>query len=98
MIDGETVLLSVDGRSDFDGLHSRQRDAEVEFHAFDVLASDSDDLRGLPPSMRKASLSQSLSRARSAPDPFRHACLMKLEGMATSREFLSRRPERPLDY
>jgi ATP-dependent DNA ligase len=64
--DGESVLLGVDGRSDFDDLHSRRHDAEVEFYAFDMLVSDGEDLRGLPLSMRKASLSQSSSKARSA--------------------------------
>ena len=45
MIDGEAVLLGVDGRSDFNGLHSRRHDAEVEFYAFDMLVSDGEDLR-----------------------------------------------------
>ena len=35
VIDGEAVLLGVDGVSDFNGLHSRKHDAEVEFYAFD---------------------------------------------------------------
>jgi hypothetical protein len=30
VIDGEAVLLCVDSVSDFDGLHSRQSDAEVQ--------------------------------------------------------------------
>src|SRR6476660_3362680 len=34
VIDGEAVLLGVDGRSDFNGLHSRKHDAEVQFYAF----------------------------------------------------------------
>ena len=48
VIDGEAVLLGVDGRSDFNGLHSRRHDAEVEFYAFDMLVSDGEDLRKLP--------------------------------------------------
>ena len=40
VIDGEAVLLGVDGRSDFDGLHSPKHDGEVEFYAFDMLVSD----------------------------------------------------------
>src|SRR6478609_7830605 len=40
VLDGEAVLLGVDGRSDFDGLHSRQHNHEVQFYAFDVLMSD----------------------------------------------------------
>ena len=37
MIDGEAVLLGVDGISDFNGLHSRKYDDEVQLYAFDVL-------------------------------------------------------------
>ena len=37
VLDGEAVLLGVDGRSDLKGLHSRKHDAEVEFYAFDIL-------------------------------------------------------------
>ena len=40
VIDGEAVLLGVDGRSDFNGLHSRKHDDEVQFYAFDILVSD----------------------------------------------------------
>ena len=43
VIDGEAVLLGVDGRSDFDGLHCRQHDDEVQFYAFDMLVGDGDD-------------------------------------------------------
>ena len=78
VIDGEAVLLGVDGRSDFNGLHSRKHDAEVEFYAFDILVSDGEDLRRLPLSCarptspgcwRAASTASSCptsSRARSA--------------------------------
>ena len=90
VLDGEAVLLGVDGRSDFDGLHSRQHNDEVQFYAFDVLTSDGDDLRNLPLSMRKASLARLLARrvngiflsdferGEIGPDLFRHACLMGL--------------------
>ena len=63
VIDGEAVLLGVDGRSDFNGLHSRKHDAEVvQFYAFDILVSDGEDLRRLPLNMRKASLARLLAR------------------------------------
>jgi ATP-dependent DNA ligase len=52
------VLLGVDGRSDFSSLHSRRHEAEVQFYAFDILSSDSEDLRRLPLSMRKANLAR----------------------------------------
>ena len=42
VIDGKGVLLGVDGSSDFNGLHSRQHDEEVQFYAFDMLVSDGD--------------------------------------------------------
>ena len=58
VLDGEAVLLGVDGISDFNGLHSRKHDDEVIFYAFDILVSDGEDLRKLPLSMRKANLSQ----------------------------------------
>jgi hypothetical protein len=49
------VLLASTGISDFDGLHSRKYDDEVQLYAFDVLAMDGDDLRRLPLSMRNKS-------------------------------------------
>ena len=86
------MLLGVDGRSDFDGLHSRQHNDEVQFYAFDVLMSDGDDLRKLPLSMRKRALRDCLARrvngiflsdferGEIGPDLFRHACMMGLGG------------------
>ncbi len=53
VLDGEAVLLGVDGISDFDGLHSRQYNDEVQFYAFDVLVDGSNDLRKLPLHLRK---------------------------------------------
>jgi bifunctional non-homologous end joining protein LigD len=97
VLDGEAVLLGVDGRSDFDELHSRQHNDEVQFYAFDVLMSDGDDLRKLPLSMRKANLARLLARrvngiflsdferGEIGPDLFRHACLMGLEGLVSKR-------------
>jgi bifunctional non-homologous end joining protein LigD len=56
VIDGEAVLLGVDGVSDFDGLHSRTYDDKVQLYAFDIMAADGDDLRKLPLAMRKTNL------------------------------------------
>src|SRR6478752_3486528 len=95
VIDGEAVLLGVDGVSDFNGLRSRKHDAEVEFYAFDCLVSDGEDLRKLPLSMRKTNLARLLARrvdgiflsdfeqGEIGPDLFRHACLMGLEGLVS---------------
>ncbi|MEH2503715.1 ATP-dependent DNA ligase [Bradyrhizobium sp. AZCC 1578] len=97
VIDGEAVLLGVNGISDFDGLHSRRHDEEVQFYAFDMLVSDGDDIRQLPLSMRKASLARLLARrvdgiflcafeqGEIGPDLFRHACLMGLAWLVSKR-------------
>jgi bifunctional non-homologous end joining protein LigD len=103
VIDGEAVLLGVDGRSDFNGLHSRKHDAEVEFYAFDILVSDGEDIRRLPLSMRKTNLARLLARridgiflsdfeqGEIGPDLFHHACLLGLEGLVSKhRESLYR--------
>jgi len=97
VIDGEAVLLGVDGGSDFNGLHSRQHDEEVQFYAFDMLVSDGDDILNLPLTMRKSGLARLLARrvdgiflsdfeqGEIGPDLFRHACLMGLEGLVSKR-------------
>ena len=48
VLDGEAVLLGVDGISDFDGLYSGQHNDEIQLYAFDILALDGEDLRKLP--------------------------------------------------
>jgi bifunctional non-homologous end joining protein LigD len=40
VIDGEAVILGVDGYSDFDASHSGRHNEEVQLCAFDVLAID----------------------------------------------------------
>jgi bifunctional non-homologous end joining protein LigD len=101
VIDGEAVLLGVDGRSDFNGLHSRKHNDEVQFYAFDVLMMQAEDLRQLPLHLRKNNLARLLARSidgiflsdyeqgEIGPDLFRHACLMGLEGL------VSKHRERP---
>jgi ATP-dependent DNA ligase len=54
VLDGEAVVLGVDGVSDFNALHSRKHDHEVQFCAFDILAEGGDDLRMLPLARRRA--------------------------------------------
>ena len=53
VLDGEAVLLGVDGISDFDGLYSEKHNDEIQLYAFDILALDGDDLRKLPLHLRK---------------------------------------------
>src|SRR6476469_9518379 len=62
VLDGEAVLLGVDGISDFDGLHSGRHDEEVQLYAFDILSIDGDDLRRLPLHLRKTNLARLLAR------------------------------------
>jgi hypothetical protein len=68
VIDGEAVILGVDGYSDFNALHSGKHNEEVQLCAFDVLAMDGDDLRDLPLSMRKANLARAGPVSRGLPD------------------------------
>jgi bifunctional non-homologous end joining protein LigD len=64
ILDGEAVVLGVDGISDFNALHSRKLDHEVQLYAFDCLALGGDDLTRLPLHLRKQNLAQ-LLRGRS---------------------------------
>lgn len=86
VLDGEAVVLGVDGISDFNALHSRKHDDEVQFCAFDILVEGGDDLRQLPLLMRKTNLERLLARrpegvfanpferGEIGPDLFRAAC------------------------
>ena len=97
MLDGEAVILDVDGVSDFDALHSGKHNDEVQLCAFDILVEGDDDLRKLPLHLRKASLERLLARrpegvfvnpferGEIGPDLFRAACDMGLEGLVSKR-------------
>jgi len=97
VIDGEAVILGVDGYSDFNALHSGKHNDEVQLCAFDVLAMNRDDLRDLPLSMRKANLARLLARrpdgifmsdfeqGEIGPDLFRKACEFGFEGLVSKR-------------
>jgi ATP-dependent DNA ligase len=95
VIDGEAVILGVDGYSDFDAMYCGKHNEEVQLCAFDVLVMDGDDLRDLPLSMRKANLQRLLARRSDGiflsdfeqgeigPDLFRKACEFGLEGLVS---------------
>jgi ATP-dependent DNA ligase len=97
VIDGEAVILGLDGISDFDALHSGKHNDEVQLCAFDILAEGGDDLRNLPLSMRKVNLERLLARrpegifinpferGEIGPDLFRAACRLGLEGLVSKR-------------
>jgi bifunctional non-homologous end joining protein LigD len=97
VIDGEAVILGVDGVSDFNALHSNKHNDQVQLCVFDVMAMDGDDVRDLPLSMRKVHLDR-LLRSRPdgifinpfemgaiGPDLFVEACKMGLEGLVSKR-------------
>ena len=100
----------MDGVSDFNGLHSRHYEEEVQLYAFDILALDGDDLRKLPLSMRKTNLARLLARRPEgifvAPyeqgdigqDLFRAACNFGLEGLVSKRRDRPYRPGRSPDW
>jgi bifunctional non-homologous end joining protein LigD len=67
------VVLDVDGVAEFNVLHSRKHDHEVQLYAFDILALNGEDLRRLV-SMRKTNLAP----VRVAPG--RHLCRAVREG------------------
>lgn len=95
VLDGEVVVLGVDGISDFPALHSGRHDGEAQFYAFDMLAGEGDDYRRLALSLRKTNLARLLARRANGifvapfeqgeigPDLFRQACIMGLEGLVS---------------
>jgi bifunctional non-homologous end joining protein LigD len=95
VVDGEAVVLGVDGISDFNALHSRQEDHEVQLYAFDCLSFGGHDLRRLPLHLRKTNLMQLLrggsqgifvapfESGKIGPDLFEAACRMGLEGLVS---------------
>jgi hypothetical protein len=97
VLDGEAVILGVDGVSDFNALHSGKHNEEVQLCAFDILFEGDDDLRRLPLNLRKTSLERLLARrpegifvnpferGEIGPDLFRVACNMGLEGLVSKR-------------
>ena len=110
VIDGEAVILGVDGISDFNALHSRRHDGEVQLYAFDILALDGDDLRKLPLHLRKNNLARLLARrpegifvsdfeqGEIGPDLFRQACKFGLEGLVSKRRDRPYRAGRSPDW
>jgi bifunctional non-homologous end joining protein LigD len=90
------VILSVDGISGFNALHSGKHNEKVQLCAFDILVDGDDDLRKQPLPMRKASLERLFARrpkgifvnlfepGEIGPDLFRAARRMGLEGLGRS--------------
>ena len=96
LIDGEAVVLNDDGRSDFNVLRNRSREAVLL--AFDLLQHDGHDLCELPLSERKKRLGLVIGTTKrpraiqyvehikgDGPAVFRHACSLGLEGIVSKR-------------
>jgi ATP-dependent DNA ligase len=93
VLDGEAVVLGVDGISDFNALHSGRHNKEVQLCAFDVLARAATIcagfrsqcarpiLPGSSPADRRGSSSTPLSGGEIGPDLFRKTCELGVEGL-----------------
>ena len=95
-MDGEVAILTEDGMSDFDALHSRTNDGWAILLAFDLLEIEGEDLRDQPLVERKRRLRQLLSRRDDGlqyveflegdgATIFAHACRLGLEGIVCKR-------------
>jgi bifunctional non-homologous end joining protein LigD len=100
VLDGEAILLQPDNTANFDGLRSRQGQAEAVLVAYDIMEADGQDVRPEPLEERRKRLSKLLSRRNMAMRDgiqlseaitgdggriFRHACDMGLEGIVSKR-------------
>ncbi|WP_426613283.1 hypothetical protein [Bradyrhizobium sp. McL0616] len=106
VLDGEAVVLGVDGVSDFNAPQLRRHDHEVQLYAFDCLALGGDDLSRLPLFMRKTNLAQLLrgrpegifvapfEQGEIGPGLFDAACRMGLEGLVSKHRERAYRPGR----
>jgi ATP-dependent DNA ligase len=88
VIDGEGVILQPDGMSDFDRLHSRRHDDEVQLLRFDLIELEGLDVRTcrnlLRPSHDGIQYIEHIEAADGA-TVFKHACKLCLEGIVSKR-------------
>src|SRR5436305_958554 len=100
VLDGEAVLMRPDNTFDFDGLRSRQGQAEAILVAYDVMEVDGQDVRPEALEERRKRLAKLLSRKNKPMREgiqlseaimgdgaaiFRHACGLGLEGIVSKR-------------
>jgi len=98
ILDGEVVIMTPEGRSDFAALESsmsrKEPSPDLRFYAFDILYLDTFDLRGCTLLDRKKVLKAFLAKAghpiyysehfeAEGPDVFRSACKLELEGVVS---------------
>src|SRR5215216_2906378 len=97
VMDGEAVLLGIDGIADFNGLHSRKHDDEVQLYAFDLLTRGrrSSAMAAAPAKEHLAKMLRrrvdgiilnDFQQGEIGPELFRHACLMGLEGILSKHK------------
>lgn len=109
VIDGEVVCCDSDGLAVFELLRSRRHDGEALLYAFDLLALDGEDMRGVELEQRKAALQQLLARAPAAlrfnehllgdgPTIYAHACRLGAEGIVSKRRASRYRSGRSDDW
>src|SRR6478609_2967494 len=92
--------MRADNTSDFEGLRSRQGQAEAILVAYDIMEADGQDVRPEPLEERRKRLAKLLSRSNKAlrdgiqlseaitgdgATIFRHVCWMDLEGIVSKR-------------
>lgn len=98
IIDGEAVWIGPDGIADFDKLHSRAFDDDVQLYAFDLLELNRKDMRGEPLERRRELLEALLKDSADirfsehfegdGARIFEHACNLGLEGIVSKRRDL----------
>jgi len=109
LIDGEAVYCEQDGVPSFQLLRLRRHDPSVFLYAFDLLELDGVDLRPLPLEARRAGLTRLVRQVRGGiylsdhveadgPEVFRHACLLRVEGIVSKRKGSPYRSGRTVDW
>ena len=91
IIDGEIVAIDDEGLPCFDELRKKRRSCAVVFYAFDILALNGEDLRGLPLLKRKTALKLILPRTKT--NRIRFTDYVIGEGMALFAELDQRNLE-----
>jgi bifunctional non-homologous end joining protein LigD len=102
VLDGEALLLDAEGISDFNALHSRNRDAEVQLYAFDrrrrppqATAVAAQDQFGAGPGRRIDGIHVApFEQGEIGPDVFAAICRMGLEGLVSKHRHRPYRPGR----
>jgi bifunctional non-homologous end joining protein LigD len=95
-LDGEAVVLGLDGLSRFEELSRREAADTAILYAFDLIEHEGEDMRNLPFLDRKAALARLLRDteagillnehiAENGPTVFAHACQLGAEGIVSKK-------------